>query len=92
MKKIVKAFSLVGILTILGCASYSNPTGIYSLLTMNQREFTEISKISVANEKGFKYIKTTLQKNKFTSVSTTTDKQILNKEDEKKIKKILEKY
>ncbi|MFL9836208.1 hypothetical protein ABS768_01780 [Flavobacterium sp. ST-75] len=59
---------------------------------MNEDEFRELSSVSVEDETGFKYVKTTLGENKFKQVTTTTKNQVITKEDEEKIKAILKKY
>lgn len=84
--------SLILVLILIGCGSSNNRIGWFKVLTMNQDEFNEIKKISVEDERGFKYIKTTLEKNKFSSISTTTESQEITNEENEKIKAILKKY
>lgn len=77
---------------IIGCGSANNSISLLRVLRMNQNEFQEIQKISIEDANGFKFIKTTLDKNKFSSTSTTTENQTITNEEHKAIKAILKKY
>jgi hypothetical protein len=85
---IILAVLLFGV----SCSGSKNSIGLMRILSMNQVEFNEIRKISIEDEKGFKYIKHKLEKNKFSSITTTTETQIITNEEHKKIKAILKKY
>lgn len=91
MKKFITI--LIAILLFgVSCTSTKNSISLMRVLSMNQVEFNEIRKISIEEEKGFKFIKHNLEKNKFSSLTTTTENQIITNEEYKKIKAILKKY
>lgn len=85
---IIIVFLLFGV----SCSGSKKSIGLMRILSMNQVEFNEIRKISIEDGKGFKYIKHKLEKNKFSSITTTTETQIIANEEYKKIKAILKKY
>lgn len=79
------------IFTVFSCNVNKN-IGLMKIIKMNEIQFQKLSEISVDNESGFKFIKTTLEKNRFSSISTTNQTQIVTDDDYKKIKSILKKY
>lgn len=91
-RRIIFSAVVVCAIAIIGCGSTNSTIGLYRILTMNQEEFTAIKNISVEDEKGFKFIKSTLEANKFDATSSTTESQTITEDDKAKIKEILEKY
>lgn len=91
-RKIIVSAILVCTIAIIGCGSTNGAIGLYKILTMNQEEFTAIKNISVEDEKGFKFIKTSLEANKFKTASESTENKTITEDDKAKIKEILKKY
>ena len=91
MKKIITIL-IATLLFGVSCTSTKNSISLMQVLSMNQVEFNEIKKISIEDEIGFKYIKHKLEQNKFSSITTTNENQIITNEEYKKIKAVLNKY
>ena len=92
LKKIILPIGIVVAIAAIGCGSSNGTLGLFKVLTMNQNEFQEIKNISVEDEKGFKFIKTSLETNKFKTTSEATENQTVTENDKAKIKEILKKY
>lgn len=89
---IIRIFLIcIFIITVFSCNVNKN-IGLMKIVKMNELQFQKLSEISVENESGFKFIKTTLKKNKFSSISTTNQTQIITDYEYKKINSILKKY
>lgn len=91
-KKHLKTYGLTIGIVLLGCKIYRDPAKGFNVLMMSKREFDEISKISINDERGFKYIKSSLKKNVFSSISSTTKTQEISKEEHEKLVQLLRKY
>jgi len=90
--KIIHSIAIIILIILVGCRSSNSTLGLFRILKMNQKEFEEIHNISIEDEKGFKFIKTSLETNKFKSFSTSKENQTITKDDKERIKKILKKY
>lgn len=89
--------SVTSILIIILTCSLYNCANKYSLaahtlLRLNEREFEEIKKISIEDEHGFRFMKTSLKENKFDEVITSTETHVISDEEYKKIRALLKKY
>ena len=94
MKKKILQPTLLFLLLIL--SSFTNIQKKFELHNvigkLNKEQIEEIKKISVKDEKGFKFVKKQKSKSSFTTFVTTTSHQKISKSDEKKIQDIIDKY
>lgn len=85
-----------GFIFFLNFSKYNNQRSEIDLVQiiplLNEKQFNEVKKISVKDKQGFKFVINELANKKFTKFITTTSKQKVTKEDEKKITEIIKKY
>jgi len=74
--------------------SYQEEFDLHKMVsTLKIKQFEELKKISVKNNKGFKYISEHLGKKRFTSFAITkVTKHEISEEDKRKIREIINKY
>lgn len=93
MKNLFLLISLFFLLTLYSFSNIQKKIELHDIIgKLNKKQIDEIKKISVKDAKGFKFIKKKKSKGSFTTFVTTTSRQKISKDDEKKIQDIIDKY
>lgn len=95
-KKVLFLSFAVALLSLVGFQKKEQKREEFILLKiitkLNDKQFKEVKKASVEDRKGFKYVIKDLKPDGFKKFISTSSDQKITKEDEEKIKAIIQKY